>query len=156
MARRDNGTLIMTSHDPYMLEQYCTRGAVLYSGALIFFDTVAEACNVHHTLQMKMNMVDPVVLNPQSIISEGKVGDELKKTATITNSFDREISITEISSNSPVVKVTSDKMVLSAGDAASLSINIKIYEDSAINAAIIIKTSEGEFQIPILVDVKAK
>lgn len=54
MARRDNGTLIMTSHDPYMLEQYCTRGAVLYSGALIFFDTVAEACNMHHMLQMNM------------------------------------------------------------------------------------------------------
>lgn len=53
MARRDNGTLIMTSHDPYMLERYCTRGAVLYSGALIFFDTVAEACNVHHALQMR-------------------------------------------------------------------------------------------------------
>lgn len=52
MDRRKNGTLIMTSHDPYMLEQYCTRGAVLYSGALVFFDTVAEACNVHHALQM--------------------------------------------------------------------------------------------------------
>lgn len=55
MARRDNGTLIMTSHDPYMLEQYCTRGAVLYSGALVFFDTVAEACEVHHSLQMRQN-----------------------------------------------------------------------------------------------------
>ena len=53
MARRDSGTLIMTSHDPYMLEQYCTRGAVLYSGSLIFFDTVAEACNVHYALQMR-------------------------------------------------------------------------------------------------------
>lgn len=53
MARRNNGTLIMTSHDPYMLEQYCSRGAVLYSGALIFFDTVAEACEVHHALQMR-------------------------------------------------------------------------------------------------------
>lgn len=53
MARRDSGTLIMTSHDPYMLEQYCTRGAVLYSGALVFFDTVAEACDVHHALQMR-------------------------------------------------------------------------------------------------------
>lgn len=53
MARRNNGTLIMTSHDPYMLEQYCKRGAVLYSGALIFFDTVAEACEVHHSLQMR-------------------------------------------------------------------------------------------------------
>lgn len=55
MARRNSGTLIMTSHDPYMLEQYCTRGAVLYSGALIFFDTVAEACEVHHALQMRKN-----------------------------------------------------------------------------------------------------
>ncbi len=53
MARRDQGTLIMTSHDPYMLEHYCTRGAVLYSGALVFFDTVAEACNMHHALQMR-------------------------------------------------------------------------------------------------------
>jgi capsular polysaccharide transport system ATP-binding protein len=53
MARRNNGTLIMTSHDPYMLEQYCTRGAVLFNGALVFFDTVAEACEVHHALQMR-------------------------------------------------------------------------------------------------------
>ena len=53
MARRNDGTLIMTSHDPYMLEQYCTRGAVLFSGALVFFDTVAEACEVHHALQMR-------------------------------------------------------------------------------------------------------
>lgn len=53
MARRNKGTLVMTSHDPYMLEQYCNRGAVLYSGALIFFDTVAEACEVHHSLQMR-------------------------------------------------------------------------------------------------------
>ena len=55
MARRDKGTLIMTSHDPYMLEQYCKRGAVLYSGALVFFDTVAEACEVHHSLQMRQS-----------------------------------------------------------------------------------------------------
>jgi capsular polysaccharide transport system ATP-binding protein len=53
MARRDQGTLVMTSHDPYTLEQYCTRGAVLYAGALVFFDTVAEACEVHHALQMR-------------------------------------------------------------------------------------------------------
>jgi len=53
LARRERGTLIMTSHDPYTLEQYCTRGAVLYRGALVFFDTVAEACEVHHALQMR-------------------------------------------------------------------------------------------------------
>lgn len=53
LARRDRATLIMTSHDPYVLEQYCRRGAVLYGGTLTFFDTVAEACEVHHALQMR-------------------------------------------------------------------------------------------------------
>ena len=53
LARRDSSTLIMISHDPYMLEQYCTRGAVLYRGALAFYDTVAEANAVHHALQMR-------------------------------------------------------------------------------------------------------
>lgn len=52
MARRDNGTLIMTSHDPYTLEHYCTRGAVLYAGCLTFYDSVADACEAHHALQM--------------------------------------------------------------------------------------------------------
>ncbi len=53
LARRDRATLIMTSHDPYTLELYCKRGAVLYAGALTFFDTVTEACEVHHALQMR-------------------------------------------------------------------------------------------------------
>lgn len=53
LARRDRGTLVMTSHDPSTLKQYCTRGAVLYRGALVFFDSVAEACDVHHALQMR-------------------------------------------------------------------------------------------------------
>lgn len=53
LARRERGTLIMTSHDPYTLEQYCNRGAVLYRGGLVFFDTVAQACEVHHALQMR-------------------------------------------------------------------------------------------------------
>jgi len=108
----------------------------------------------YHTISMTMNMVDPITFNPQSIVTEGKVGDELKRTATITNSLDKEVSITEITSNTPVIKITSDKTILNSGEAASLSISIKIYEESAINAAIIIKTTEGEFQIPVLVDVK--
>jgi len=70
------------------------------------------------------------------------------------NSMDKEIDITEIISNTPVIKISSDKMALQSGEAASLDISIKIYEESAINAAIIIKTTEGEFQIPVLVDVK--
>lgn len=52
-ARRDSGTLIMTSHDPHTLQQYCERGAVLYAGNLTFYDSVAEACEVHHGLQMR-------------------------------------------------------------------------------------------------------
>ena len=51
--RRESGTLVMVSHDPHMLQQYCDRGAVLYGGNLTFFDTVAEACEVHHGLQMR-------------------------------------------------------------------------------------------------------
>jgi capsular polysaccharide transport system ATP-binding protein len=53
MARRDTGTLVMISHDPHTLQQYCDRGAVLYGGNLTFYDTVAEACEVHHGLQMR-------------------------------------------------------------------------------------------------------
>lgn len=53
LARKETSTLIMTSHDPYTLEHYCTRGAVLYAGALTFYDTVTEACEVHHALQMR-------------------------------------------------------------------------------------------------------
>lgn len=52
LHRRDNATLIMVSHDPGTLKQYCRRGAVVYGGALVFFDTVDEANEVHHRLQM--------------------------------------------------------------------------------------------------------
>jgi capsular polysaccharide transport system ATP-binding protein len=52
--RRDNGTIIMTSHDPYTLQHYCRRGAVLYGGALTFYDSIAEACEIHNALQMRV------------------------------------------------------------------------------------------------------
>jgi capsular polysaccharide transport system ATP-binding protein len=52
LHRRDNATLIMVSHDPGTLKQYCRRGAVVYGGTLVFFDTVEEANDVHHRLQM--------------------------------------------------------------------------------------------------------
>ena len=116
--------------------------------------TTNETGNLQHNVNLTMNMADPITLNPGSIITEGKVGDELKQTASILNSMDKEIDITEIASNTPVIKITADKMALQSGEAASLDISIKIYEESAINAAIIIKTTEGEFQIPVLVDVK--
>jgi hypothetical protein len=114
-----------------------------------------ETENNYHTIGITMKMTDPLTFNPQSIITEGKVGQELKQTATITNSLDKEVDITEITSNTPVIKITSDKMALNSGEAASLNISIQIYEESAINAAIIVKTTEGEFQIPVLVEVKS-
>jgi hypothetical protein len=114
-----------------------------------------EAVGNSHQINMVMNMVDPVSLKPASIITEGKVGDEIKQTASMFNSLSKIISITEITSNSPVVKVSSDKTEIGIGETASFDISIKIYEDSPVNAAVIIKTSEGEFQIPILVDIKS-
>lgn len=51
LHRRDNATLIMISHDPGMLRQYCRRGAVVYGGSLVFYDTIDEATEVHHRLQ---------------------------------------------------------------------------------------------------------
>ena len=107
-----------------------------------------------HTVTMTMTMVDPLSVNPNSIISEGKVGDEINQIATITNSLDKDVTISEVSSNSPVVKVTNDKTVLKTGEAASVNITIKIFEDSPVNAAVVIKTSEGDYQIPIFVDIK--
>ena len=52
LHRRDNATLIMVSHDPGTLRQYCRRGAVVYGGTLVFFDTMEEASDVHHRLQL--------------------------------------------------------------------------------------------------------
>ncbi len=112
-----------------------------------------EKENNSHTISLTMNMVDPLTIKPESIISSGKVGDEIKQTATIMNGLDKNMTITEITSNSPVVKVSSDKTELAGNETATLNISIKIFEDSPVNAAVIIKTSEGEFQIPILVDV---
>lgn len=53
LHRRDNATLIMVSHDPGTLRQYCRRGAVVYGGTVVFFDTMEEANEVHHRLQMR-------------------------------------------------------------------------------------------------------
>ena len=51
MERRERAALVMISHDPGALQQYCTKGAVLYGGALTFFDSISEACEVHYGLQ---------------------------------------------------------------------------------------------------------
>lgn len=51
MERKSRAALVMISHDPGILQQYCSKGAVLYGGALTFFDSVSEACEVHYGLQ---------------------------------------------------------------------------------------------------------
>jgi capsular polysaccharide transport system ATP-binding protein len=51
--RRAAGTLIMVSHAPNVLSEYCSRGAVLRDGRLDFYDTIAEALDVHAEAQAR-------------------------------------------------------------------------------------------------------
>lgn len=51
--RRSNGTLVMISHDPGTLREYCDRGAVVHGGGIQFYPTVDEALDVHHHLQLQ-------------------------------------------------------------------------------------------------------
>jgi capsular polysaccharide transport system ATP-binding protein len=52
-SRFGRASLIMTSHSPAALQAYCRRGAVLYGGSLVVYDTIEEACEVHTRLQMR-------------------------------------------------------------------------------------------------------
>jgi capsular polysaccharide transport system ATP-binding protein len=45
--------VIMISHAPETLKQYCNRGAVLHNGDLTFYDTIDEA-NIAHLANMKL------------------------------------------------------------------------------------------------------
>lgn len=47
MARRESGTLVMVSHDPWTLRQYCTAGAVVGDGRADLFATIDEAIDRH-------------------------------------------------------------------------------------------------------------
>lgn len=47
MERRQRGTLIMVSHDPQTLRDYCDSGAVIDGGRLTFYDNIEEAM-AHH------------------------------------------------------------------------------------------------------------
>jgi len=49
--RRNSGTLVMISHDFSTLRSYCTSGAVLCNGELIFYDTIDEAIEQHQQNQ---------------------------------------------------------------------------------------------------------
>lgn len=51
--RRKVGTLVMISHDPTTLRNYCSNGAVLINGGLTFFDTIDEAIDVHLSYQSR-------------------------------------------------------------------------------------------------------
>jgi hypothetical protein len=115
-----------------------------------------EPITNNHIIVMVMNMVDPLTINPASIMANGKVGDEISQIVTLSNTLTNTITINEVISNSPAVVVVSDKTTINSGEAASFNISIKIYEDSPVNAAITIKTSEGEYNIPIFVDVKSE
>jgi len=54
MHRRDNGTLVMISHDSGTLRSYCTIGAVLSKGELSFYETIEEAIERHHHNQLQL------------------------------------------------------------------------------------------------------
>lgn len=116
--------------------------------------TTNETANNVHNLTVQMNMVEPLSLDPAAIMTQGKVGEELNQTATLKNTLDKEVTITELTANSPAVKVSSDKTILKTSEVASIQIAIKIFEDAPVNAAVEIKTSEGDFQIPIFVEIK--
>ncbi|WP_423193212.1 ABC transporter ATP-binding protein [Cupriavidus sp. H18C2] len=50
-ARLANAALIMVSHDPSTLTDFCNTGAVLHNGTLRRFDTIDDALYAHHDLQ---------------------------------------------------------------------------------------------------------
>lgn len=45
--RRAHSDILLTSHSPAMLEEYCTRGAVLHDGVLTMFDSIKEALDYY-------------------------------------------------------------------------------------------------------------
>lgn len=47
IKRRETGTLVMVSHDPGTLREYCTSGALVADGKFTQFDTVDEAIDLH-------------------------------------------------------------------------------------------------------------
>ena len=49
--RKRAGTLIMVSHDTNALFRYCDKGAVVFGGGVMLYDTIQEAADVHHRLQ---------------------------------------------------------------------------------------------------------
>lgn len=50
-ARSERSSLVMVSHSPETIKQYCTRCAVLHKGRLLLFDSVDEAYKVYEAQQ---------------------------------------------------------------------------------------------------------
>lgn len=48
--RRESGTLIMVSHDPNTLREYCDSGGLLQDGHLRFFDSIDETIEAYQGL----------------------------------------------------------------------------------------------------------
>jgi len=45
--RREESDILLTSHMPNMIEQYCDRGGVVHRGRLTMFDSVEEATDYY-------------------------------------------------------------------------------------------------------------
>ena len=48
--RREEGALLMISHDPHTLASYCERGALVSGGKITFYDTIPELVDAYHAL----------------------------------------------------------------------------------------------------------
>lgn len=48
--RREEGSLLMISHDPHTLEAYCDRGALVHGGRITLYDTIPELVDAYHAL----------------------------------------------------------------------------------------------------------
>jgi capsular polysaccharide transport system ATP-binding protein len=48
--RRQQGSLVMVSHDPGVLRTYCQSGAFLHEGKLAFFDDIDAAISAYHAV----------------------------------------------------------------------------------------------------------
>ncbi len=46
--RLNNGTVVIVSHDPEVIQKFCRSAAVLRDGKLLMFDTLAEAQSVYN------------------------------------------------------------------------------------------------------------
>jgi capsular polysaccharide transport system ATP-binding protein len=51
--RLERSDIILVTHNPHTLRQYCDRGAILAEGRLALYDDIGEALAAHHRLAME-------------------------------------------------------------------------------------------------------